>query len=108
MSTIDCRSNRAASSPDAIVAFHASRRCIRYRADASTGEIRGAEPVLPQGRKAACRSTPGWASHDFADATCRAGASAPRSRASTPTMASGLGSHGSAMPPPAISSGSGK
>ena len=48
-------------------AFHASRRCIRYRADASTGEMRGAAAVLPQGRKAPWRSTPGCASQDFAD-----------------------------------------
>ena len=32
----------------------------------------------------------GLASHDFADATCRAGASAPRSRARTPTTTSGV------------------
>src|SRR5262245_19333758 len=70
--------------------------------------MRGAAPVLPQGRKAPWRSTPGCASQDFAEATCRAGANAPRSRASTPTIALGLGSHGSAMPPAAISSGSGK
>ena len=70
--------------------------------------MRGAVSVLPQGRKAPWRSTPGCASQDFAEATCRAGASAPRSRASTPTTALGPGSHGSAMPPAAISSGSGK
>ncbi len=71
---------------------------------------RSAEPsrCCPTAGIAACRSTPGWASHDFAEATWRAGASAPRSRASTPAMASGVGSHGSATPPLAISCGFGK
>ena len=64
--------------------------CIRYRADASTGEIRGPARSAPrQERRAAIDA--GWASHDLAEETCRAGANAPRSRASTPTMASGGG-----------------
>src|SRR5581483_598158 len=57
---------------------------------------------------AARRSTPGCASHDLADATCRAGATAPRSRASTPTTASGRGSQGRASAPASSSPGSPK
>ena len=58
----------------------ASRRCASTRADASTGDSRG-PPSAPHGRSAAVRSTRGLDSHDFADATCRAGTSAPSSRA---------------------------
>ena len=75
------------------VVFHASRRCVRMRADASTGERRGPSST-PHGRSAAVRSTDGLASHDFAEAICRAGTSAPWSRANMPTTTSGRSSQG--------------
>ena len=51
------------------------------RALAATGESRGTSGVAPHGKMAAVRSTEGWQSQLFAEATCRPGTCAPRSRA---------------------------
>ena len=59
------------------------------RADASTGESFGTSSGAPHGRIGAVRFTPAYDSHDLADATSRDGLSAPRFRASSPTMCGG-------------------
>ena len=75
--------------------FHASRRCARTRAEASTGDS-FATPSAPQGSSAAVRSTREFDSQDFVDEISREGMSAPSSRAKTPTTVSGAGFHGQA------------
>ena len=70
------------------------------RTRATRGERR---PGACHGRMSAVRSTPACESHDFADATRRAGFSAPRLRASSPITASASPSQGNAIAPAAKS-----
>jgi hypothetical protein len=84
-----------AASGTGMAASHAARRWRKYAAWASTGDSRGTSPGAFQGRIGWLGSTPTEQSHDFADATTRAGTSAPRARASSPTTCSAC-PHGSA------------
>ena len=63
----------------------AARRCFRYSAEASTGEMRGTPSAAFQGSMAAVRSTAEYESQLLADETRRLEISAPRRWASLPT-----------------------
>src|SRR5579862_3848027 len=65
-------------------ASHAARRCFRYCADASTGDMRAKPSAAFQGNMAAVRSTDEYDSQLFADDTRRLEISAPRRCASLP------------------------
>jgi hypothetical protein len=71
-----------------MTASHADRRCCRYTASASTAERRGTSSGAFHGRIGCVGSRPTEHSQDFADATTRAGTSAPRARASSPSTCS--------------------
>ena len=64
--------------------FQAPARCLRYRAEASTGEMRSTSAGACHGSSAPVRSTPVWLSQLFADATSRVGTFAPWVRANSP------------------------
>ena len=79
------RTSCSASGAPGKAASQAWRMCARYLAETSTGDSLRTSSGLPQGRIGAVRSAPACESQDFADATRRAGTSAPRWRAKAPT-----------------------
>src|SRR5262249_13182614 len=85
-------------------AFHAPERCLRYRADASMGEMRATSGGACHGSSAAVRSTPVWLNQLLADATSRVGIFAPCARANSPAAYAAFLSQGSASEPAGNSS----
>ena len=88
VSTTSCAASLRVASSLAKAKSHASRRCARSAALTSTGDRFGTSGGAPHGRIAARRSTPGWQSHDLAEAIRRPGTFAPCARASSPVTSS--------------------
>src|SRR5215471_8192346 len=79
--------------------FHAPARCRRYRAEASTGEMRSTSGGACHGNKALVRSTLLWLNQLFADATSRVGTFVPWLLANSPAAYEIFSSHETARAP---------
>src|SRR6476661_5919546 len=79
--------------------LQAPAMCLRYRAEASTGEIRSTSAGACHGSRAPVRSTPVWLNQLLADAMSRVGTLVPWLRANSPTAYPAFLSPGTASEP---------